>query len=163
MTHDRRTIAPNDYYSPRQLSLHFGIDPDSIEQARRNGKLPGIEGATGFVYMGADIFAWTKAGAPTAPATSARDAATTSHTSSNRSSSVMGTSNPTTTRSQSDANPIAEVARRVDALVLQGVSKLAAHERVMKNDSDLRCRYVVAVNKKQGRTQRAWDHAVANS
>ena len=67
---------------------------------------------------------------------------------------------PTTVRS---ADPIAEVARRVDDLVLQGMSKKAAHERVMKNDSDLRCRYVVAYNKKHGRTQRAWDHAVANS
>ena len=73
----------------------------------------------------------------------------------------MTTSNPTTTRTQTD--PIAEVASRVDALVLQGMSKKAAHERVMKNDSDLRCRYVVAFNKKHGRTQRAWDHAVANS
>lgn len=75
----------------------------------------------------------------------------------------MTNSNPTTTRSRSD-DPIAEVARRVDALVVaQGMSKLRAHAKVMKNDSDLRCRYIVAYNKKHGRTQRAWDHAVANS
>ena len=73
----------------------------------------------------------------------------------------MANSNPTTTRTQTD--PIAEVASRVDALVLQGMSKGAAHEKVMTDDATLRCRYVVAYNKKQGRTQRAWDHAVANS
>ncbi len=75
MTHERRTIAPNDYYSPRQLSLHFGIDPDSIKAARRNGKLLGIEGADGFLYMGADVFAWHQAGSPTASARNTRDTA----------------------------------------------------------------------------------------
>ena len=73
----------------------------------------------------------------------------------------MTTSNPTTTRTQTD--PIAEVASRVDALVLQGMSKGAAHKKVMTDDATLRSRYVVAYNKEQGRTQRAWDHAVANS
>ena len=151
------------FYSSHHLLVIFGIDPDSLEEARRNGRLRAFDNGLGdcLRYRDADLLAWTQAGAPTAPAMQPRDTATTSHTS-RRSSPPMATNpKPTTARS---ADPIVEVAARVDALVVaQGMSKKAAHKRVMKNDSDLRCRYVVAFNKKHGRTQRAWDHAVANS
>lgn len=47
------------------------------------------------------------------------------------------------------ADPVAEVARRIEALTLQGLSQGAAHKRVMK-DAALRHRYVIAVNLKHG-------------
>lgn len=158
-TYHKRPIAPNDYYSPHQLLVYFSIDPDSLETARCNGKLLGIRGAGGFLYMGADVFAWIQAGAPTAPATQTREIATTSHTPTDRSSPVMTTSSqkPTTVRS---ADPIAEVERRVDDLVAsQGMSKIEARKRVMKDDPDFRARYIVAFNRKHGRPQRAAEYA----
>lgn len=49
-------------------------------------------------------------------------------------------------------DPIAEVARRVDEIVAQGIlNEGAARMKVMRADPKLRDRYVIAFNAKHGR------------
>lgn len=66
----------------------------------------------------------------------------------------------TTATATNTNDPIAEVQRRVDAIVARGIlSEAAAHKKVMKSDASLRHKYVIAWALKHDRVKGGLQYA----
>ncbi|MDY7109441.1 MAG: hypothetical protein SYC29_12465 [Planctomycetota bacterium] len=143
------TLDPDTFYTAFQLNSLLDIPEQTIENARKNGRLAGTTPAGGrSLYLGADVNNWLAAGAPSRPKAPSRS---TSSAPAPQPGRRAPTTKSTPKAATAPPSAAAQFEERVKLRMQSGLSRRAAVRTTAVADPELRRAMVAEANQDRPR------------